>query len=183
MTELADNTDPFVFAPLFLLACVIASASASVLLRPRGGLRPRAAVVLVGTLLSCYAIAAIRPWLGWGDLLAYPPRLVLDLEKALSFSNAAEQSVLYGLLFVPLGIAVAAASRDHRVLAATALGFPLAIETAQVLLGTGRVASTLDYLSAGTGILLGIGSFLAVDAVAQRLTGSSHVLQHVEHRC
>ena len=177
MTELTDSVNTFYFVLLFIVACGFASAFWGLAHHLRGDMRPSTAYTLVGFMLVGYFIAAIRPWFGWMEIGNYPPRIIFSIGEALSFSGAAEESIIYGALFLPVGILVASVLKDYKAWVLIGLGFPLSIEIAQALFGTGRPASMLDYVSTSTGIFLGIAISFTTGVVAQRIIGHSNAIQ------
>ncbi|WP_152521079.1 hypothetical protein [Nocardiopsis ganjiahuensis] len=177
MTELTDSVNTFYFVPLFIVACGFVSAFWGLAYRLRGDMRPRTAYALVGFMLVGYFIAAIRPWFGWMEIGNYPPRIILGIEEALSFSGATEESIVYGTLFLPVGILASSVLKDYKAWGLIVLGFPLGIEIAQALFGTGRPASMLDYVSASAGIFLGIAISFTTGVAAQRIIGHSNAIQ------
>ncbi|MFD0772948.1 VanZ family protein [Streptomonospora algeriensis] len=171
MTELTNSVDVPVFMLLVTAASCVLAVLANVIRLFRGRSDSKVSWAFLGLVSGCYMLAAVLPWRGWQEIGTYPPRVVLGIGEALSYSGAAEKTAAYGVLFLPLGIAVAAAARGYKAILAIGSGFPLAAEAAQALLGTARLASVTDYLAASTGVFLGAAVFLLARALMHRPAG------------
>lgn len=145
----------FALAVVALVALVLVVLA---LLRRRGARGSAALLALLGTWSTLAGVAALT-LLGTEGLGA-DPRLTLDpIEGAWGWYGIAWRPVIDNVtLFVPVGAMLAAWWRrvPLGLVWLVAVGVSVGVEAFQLLVPTGRIASTTDVLSNGFGAAIGV---------------------------